>query len=85
MTWILIPTNGDLVVKNDGSPVRVVICTDLRPAVVCESNYFYPSSWCGSIDQKGTVERWVYTAGPVKELMIHLDNGGDRWVMIIWR
>jgi len=83
--WILVPESGEVVVKHDTNPVRILIQRGLQPTVACVGSHFYPRSWQGFIDQDGETVKWNYPAGPVKQVRIQTDPEGVRWVWIVWR
>jgi hypothetical protein len=83
--WVLMPENGEVVVKNDTTVARVIIRAGLYPTVKCGANHFYPHTWQGSITRCGEVTTWHYPTGPIRELSVEKGCGENIWVRVTWR
>ena len=84
--WISTSEECEIVVRNgEAQPVRIVIARGLHPIIVCEGTHFYPRTWEGVIYHNGTMERWKYPTGPVREIRVRTDNDGTKWALVIWK
>jgi hypothetical protein len=85
MSWILLSEDGEVVVRNNTQPMRIVVRPGLYPTVVCGTNHFYPSSWEGFVTNTGEITKWNYPSGPVREIRVEKGSGDNIWVMVVWR
>ncbi len=83
-TWIKVPWNKRVVVKND-THQRVCVVMNSRPIIVSDNCEFYPRTWEGIRGQDGEKVTWHFPMGPVRTLLTYKDKSHRKWVSVIWR
>ena len=84
MEWIGVPETQEIVLRlEDQPPAKIVL--NHPPSVYQKGRVNYPSRSTWERLPQGAFEEWKFETGPIRCLIVWIDNAGHKWSAVYWR